>query len=300
MATKIKKEVKIGIIFVVGLFLLFAGIKFLKGINIFSSSKHYTVRFHNVEGLTISTPVQINGYKVGMVSSMHVNLDNYQEIIVGVTMDNKIYIPKNAKFILDVSILGTAAIQLEIPPHSQNKTLEASAADTLQGVVAEDILASVQKELMPQFINLLPKIDSILVGMQQVVNDPSLVKATQHAEQVAQNLVSITSQVNTLLSGVNQQLPSIVNNLNQISSNLATTTEQLSEIELKEMMAQVDQALQQVNQVMQQLNTADNNVGLLLNDRELYDNINQSVKEVSLLLEDLRNNPKKYINLKVF
>lgn len=298
MAKTITKEVKVGIAFVVGMFLLFAGIKFLKGINVFKSSTSYVSKFDNVEGLTISTPVQINGYKVGMVSSINVNPDNYKEIIVGITLDKDITIPKHTQLLLDVSMLGTATMQLKLPETITKETLQ--PGDTLQGILSQGMMASIQQEMLPSMMKILPKIDSILTGLQAVANHPALTASLVQMEQTTANLSASTRHLQTLLANMNKDVPVITNNLITTTGNVSEITTKLNEMPIQEMFAHMDASMANIHRITEKLNQKDNSIGLLLNERALYDSLNIAVGQMSFLLEDLRKNPKKYINLKVF
>ena len=135
--SKVSKEVKIGIAFIIAMFLLYYGISFLKGFNLFKPSNTYIVVFDNVAGLTQATPVTINGFQVGLVSSMELDPENPNRIRTYLNMDKGLKIPKGSKMYLDVSMLGTASILMETNPYT---TEYISNSDTIIGTRKKGML----------------------------------------------------------------------------------------------------------------------------------------------------------------
>ena len=167
---KISKEVKIGMAFVIAIFILYYGISFLKGINLFRPSNSYMVVFDDVAGLTQATPVTLNGYPIGLVSSMKLDTEHGNRIITYLDMNKGVQLPKGSKMILDVSMLGSATI---IVKESDNKTEFISPSDTIIGIRNKGMLDAAGG-MIPQIQNLMPKIDSILTGINVLVNNPAL------------------------------------------------------------------------------------------------------------------------------
>lgn len=292
-----RREIKIGIAFVVGMFLLFFGIRFLKGFNIFKPSNIYTAVFKDVTGLTVSSPVLLNGHKVGIVSALKVNPNNFKQIVVEVTMDKEVSITKGSVLNMEASMLGTSSLLLEL--NARTKEF-ASHSDTLQGVNKPGMLDAVQKDMLPQVTSMLPKMDSILVGLVAVANHPALVASLQNVNETTKNLQTATRELNTMIAQLNKQMPTITSNLSASSGEISTMTKRMNQLEFEKTFAKMDSTMANVERMTRRFNERNNSMGLLLNERALYDSLNTAVGNMSALLEDVKKNPKKYINVKVF
>ncbi len=292
-----RREIKIGIAFVVGLFLLFFGIRFLKGFNIFKPSNIYTVVFEDVTGLAVSSPVLLNGHKVGIVSALKVNPNNFKQIVVEVTMDKEVAITKGSILNMEASMLGTSSLSLELNARTKDF---ASYSDTLRGMNKPGMLDAVQKDMLPQVTNMLPKMDSILVGLVAVANHPALVASLQNVNETTKNLQTATRELNTMMAQLNKQIPTITSHLSASSGDISTMTKRMNQLEFEKTFAKMDSTMANVERMTRRFNERNNSMGLLLNERALYDSLNIAVGNMSALLEDVKRNPKKYINVKVF
>jgi len=294
---KISKEVKIGISFVIAIFLLYYGISFLKGINLFRPSNTYMVIFDDISGLTQSSPVTLNGFQVGLVSAMQLEPNNSDNrVVVYLDMDKGVKIPKGSKMSLDVSILGSATIIMEANPYTKEYY---SDTDTIAGIKKKGMLDAADT-MLPQIQQLVPKIDSILTGIQALVNSPALTQSLTDVNQITGNLAQSTKQLNTMMSALNKDVPVITGNLNTMSSNLNGVSSQFSQMNISSTFQSIDTTIKNLEQLSNRINSKEGSLGLLLNDRQLYDSINSTIGNASLLLEDIRKNPSRYINVKVF
>lgn len=294
--SKISKEVRIGAAFIIAIFLLYYGISFLKGVNIFKSSNTYVVAFDDVSGLTQSTPVTLNGFQVGIVSSMELDENNPKQVLAYLNMDKGMKIPKGSKMSLDLSLLGSATIILETNPYT---TEYVSSSDTIHGTRKKGMVDEAGA-LLPQVGLLLPKIDSILTGIQTLVNSPALTKSLDDVNQITGDLAKSTKQLNAMMGTLNKDVPVITGNLSKMSNDLSGVSTQLSKMDLASTYNSVDSTMKNINYLSTKMTSKDNSLGLLLNDRQLYDSIVGTIGNASLLLKDVRQNPSRYINVKVF
>ncbi len=294
--SKVSKEVKIGIAFVIAMFLLYYGISFLKGFNLFKPSNTYIVVFDNVAGLTQATPVTINGFQVGLVSSMELDPENPNRIITYLNMDKGLKIPKGSKMYLDVSMLGTASILMETNPYT---TEYISNSDTIIGTRKKGMLDAADK-MVPQIQGLLPKIDSILTGINTLVNSPALSQSLSDVNQMTADLAKSTKQLNIMMASINKDIPVVTGNLSTMSNDLTGLTKQFKQMDIASTYKTVDSTMKNIQQLSTKISSKDSSLGLLLNDRNLYDSINSTLNNASLLLKDVRENPSRYINVKVF
>lgn len=297
MKKKFSKEVKIGIAFVVALFVLYFGINFLKGINIFKPSNSYTVVFDDVTGLTLSSPVVLNGFQVGLVYSMELENDTANKVAVIINLDKGVKLNKGSKVRLDVSLMGNATVILEQNPYTEEYyTMD----DRIPGVRIAGMMESIGADVLPQVGALVPKIDSILMGLQLLVNNPALVKSLENVEIITSDLATSSKQLNQMMLSLNKNIPTMTNNMTTVSKDLAGMTSQLKSIDLASSYNSIDSTLRNVQGLSNKLNSKDSSLGLLLNDRELYDSLNVTISNASLLLKDVKENPSRYINVKVF
>jgi len=293
---KISKEVKIGIAFVIAIFLLYYGINFLKGVNIFKSSNTYMVVFDDVTGLTQSTPVTLNGFRIGLVSSMEMDANDGNKVVTYLNMDKDIKIPKGSKMSLDVSVLGSATIMMEANPYTKEYY---SSSDTITGMRKKGMLDAADT-MVPQIQQLIPKIDSILIGLQTLVNSPALSQSLTDINQITGDLAKSTKQLNVMMSSLNKDVPAITGNLSKMSNDLTNVSGKLSNLDIEATYQAVDSTMKNIQNLSSKINSKDNSIGLLLNDRQLYDSICGTINNASLLLKDVKENPSRYINIKVF
>ena len=169
--------------------------------------------------------------------------------------------------------------------------------DTIEGRNGEDLMASLQTNILPGVEQLLPKLDSILYGLQQVINHPALTTSLTHIENTTRNLDQSTAYLNTVLR---KDIPVIVGNLKTISSDFTQVSNELKGLDLSTTMNLVNATLENLKLTTDKLNSTDNSLGLLLNDKELYINLNETSGNASKLLLDLRENPKRYVHFSLF
>lgn len=288
------KEAKIGLVSIISVALLYIGINYLKGINLFKPTNHYIVACSNVKGVTISSPVYVEGFKVGLVSDIVYDYNAVDKISIDVTLEDHMKINKGSYITIVNSFLGGGELHIHL-----NKYIDdyLKPGATIEGRMEADMMQSVQDKILPQVELLLPKIDSILGGLQTLVNHPALAQSLEHIEKTTNSLAASSRQLNQVLS---KDLPGIVNDLKVITGNFADVSTDLKKLDLVTTVNAVNETLANVKQMTQKLNSKDNSMGLLLNDRSFYDNLNSTADNASKLLLDLRENPKRYVHFSVF
>ncbi|MDE6534650.1 MAG: MlaD family protein [Muribaculaceae bacterium] len=292
---KSKKLLYIGISAVVALLILFVGINYLKGINLFHTSNYYFVSYESVTGLNVSAPVTANGFKVGQVREMNYEYDNPGHVRVELALDTELKVPEGTVAVLGTDLLGTATIMLEMP----KSTTYAAVGSQLPGRLAGGLMDNVQSDLMP----ILPKVDSLITALTTVVTDPSLAAALGRLDAISADLNLLSAN----LASATKPLPGVVNkasgtmdNLAQMSTRLDSLSATLNQLPLNQTMDNVEAISQNLKQLTVQLQEPNSTLGLMLNDRGLYDNLNATVNSLDSLLVDIKANPKRYISIKVF
>lgn len=294
--SKISKEVKIGMAFIVAILLLYYGISFLKGVNLFKPSNTYIVVFDDVSGLTLSSPVTLNGFQVGLVASMELDAKNPTRVVTYLNMDKGVKIPKGSKMKLDVSLLGSASIIMETNPYTKEYV---SSSDTIVGIRVKGMMDAAGG-IMPQVELLVPKIDSILIGLGTLVNSPALTQSLADVNQITSDLSKSARQLNSMMITLNKDIPQISGNLNKITKDVSGLSGQLDQVDIAATYQSIDNTVKNLESLSNKINSKDSSLGLLLNDRQLFDSINSTLNNASLLLKDIKDNPSRYINVKVF
>ena len=288
------KEAKIGLVSIISLILLYFGINYLKGINLFKPVNHYEVAFTNVKGVTISSPVYVEGFKVGLVREIRYDYESKDKIIVDISLEEEMKINKGSYISIVNSFLGGAELHIHLNKYVSEYY---KPGDTIEGRMTEDMMQSVQEDLLPSVEAMLPKIDSILGGLEKIVNHPALTQSLEHVEKSTANLEVSTRQLNQLLSS---DVPVIVTNLKTITANFSDVSGELKTLDLQSTVESINATLANLKVTTEKFNSKDNTLGLLLNDRALYDNLNSTSDNASKLLLDLRESPKRYVHFSVF
>ena len=295
------KEVKIAIITILSGVLLFFTINYLKGVNIMKPANYYYVNFPNVLGLSVSTPVLLDGYKVGIVNGMEYDYSNTGNITIELSLDGRLTLPEGSSASMEVSLLGDASVTLYLNKNT-DKTMQ--LGDTLLGVKSTGLMQSVTDNILPKLDELLPRIDTILYSLQSILTNPAL---NQSLEQINHTTLYLEQSSRQLAVLMNKDIPKIATNLNaassdftKISADFTQVSSNLKEIDFQGTMLSVDKSIKNLEKLSLNLNNKDNSLGLLTNDRQLYDNLNTTIDNANKLLLDLKENPKRYVHFSVW
>jgi phospholipid/cholesterol/gamma-HCH transport system substrate-binding protein len=290
------REVIIAVVTIVSLFLLYWGLNYMKGINLFKPANHYYVLMPNVSDLQNSSPIFIDGFKVGIVNSIEYEFNNpdADNIVVQISLDKNMKLQTGSYAELKSGLTSGAYLDLEL-----NKYVSTyyQVGDTLNGVTSASLMDKLSSDLLPQIEKILPRLDSILLGIQILVNHPALTQSLDHIEGATASLQKSSAQLNALLS---RDVPVIVSNLNKVSSDFTVVSSNLKEVDIQSTLSTVDKAMQNIDQMSKQLNNPNNTLGLFLNDRSLYDNLDSTARNASNLLLDIKEHPKNYVHFSVF
>ncbi len=307
MKSEYSKEIKIGAAVLVALAAIIFGINYLKGINLFKASNYYLVSYTNVTGLAQSAPVTLNGYKVGLVRSLEYEYDNPGHVLVELSLDRHLRIPRGSKAVIVSDMLGTATIELRMAPGKDF----IEVGSRLEGEESAGLMDKVNSEILPTVMQIAPHLDSLIVSLTRVAGDPALLSSVQRLDHIMANLETSTTQLNRALAGV----PALVGNANgtmvnvktmsddltRVTKALAVISEDLKQMPLDSTMRNIQHITAHLDKATEQLNSTNSTLGLLLNDPSLYNNLNSSAAHVDSILIDLKRQPKRYIpSIKVF
>ena len=289
----LSKEVRIGIAGVAALCILVYGINYLKGIHLFKPTSYFYVKFTNVNGLTKSTPVFADGYRVGIVRDLIYDYTTAGRVVAEIDVDPELRIPAGSSAELTTDMLGGMKMSLLL---ANNPRQRMEVGDTLQGTLNNGMMGQVG-DMMPQVERMLPKLDSILCSINNLLADPALTATLHHVEGLTANLNATSQQLTHMMS---HDIPSLTGKLNRIGDNMVTITDNLKTIDYAAAMSKVDATLANVKQLTDQLNSRDNTIGLLLHDPTLYNNLSATTANAASLLQDLQAHPKRYVHFSLF
>jgi phospholipid/cholesterol/gamma-HCH transport system substrate-binding protein len=294
--SKFAKEIQIGVVAVVGIVVLYLGLQFLKGLTMFSSENKYYVKFDNISGLTASSPIYANGFKVGVVERIAYDYSSQNQIVAVVGLNKEMRIPKDSRAEIVSDLLGNIKLELVFGP---NPTDLAAPGDTILGGVHAGLM-SMASGVVPQIQAMLPKLDSILTNVNRLLADPALKNSLHNIDDITGNLTQTSKELNKLTSSLNQQMPSMLKNADGMLANANEFTHQLNELDLATTMAKVNNTLQNVEQMTAKLNSNEGTLGLLMRDPGLYNNLNSTMMHADSLVIDLKQNPKRYVHFSIF
>ena len=289
-----RKEVKIGLAGIAALLVLFFGINYLKGINLFKPERYYFVDFTDINGLAPSSPVFANGLQVGIVHDIKYDYAHPGHVIVGVEMEQDMRIPTGSHAEIITEMLGTVKMNLVLNLES---TTYCAERDTLEGRANAGIMGAAEKELLPKLAEILPKVDSVMACLNRLQSDPALTNTLHNAEQLTASLNSTAQGLNHM---VRNDLPKLTGNVTALTENLKTISDNLKDIDYASTFSKVDSTLRNVQLLTEKLNRKDNSMGLLLNDPAFYNNLSTTAANAASLLEDLQNHPKRYVHFSLF
>lgn len=293
-----KKEIKIALVAIAGIVILFFGMNFLKGMSMFTEKNTYFATFDNISGLSASAPIFANGYQVGIVKDIQFDYTGEKGIVVLFSLNDKMRLPAGTTATIASDFMGNVKMNLVMNATDAPKSF-LNQGDTIRGAVSDGLMSRAAA-IIPQVEQMLPKIDSILMNLNALSGDPALARSLHNVETITADLTTSTRQLNTLMNSLNQQVPALTAKADGVLDNAQQLTKNLAELDVNATMQRVDQTIANVQAITQQLNNPDGTVGLLMRDPTLYNRLNETMKSAEQLLNDIREHPKRYINVSVF
>ena len=290
------KEVQIALVALVAIVVLFFGMQFLKGLSIFSNDDSYFVKFDDISGLSVSSPVYANGYRVGVVEDIIYNYENTDDIVAVMGLDKKLRLPRGTRAEIASDLLGNVKVELRIGDASQGLLAK---GDTILGGEQEGAMAKAAN-MFPQIEKMLPKRDSILASVNTLLADPAIASSLHNVDDITAQLNTTAAQLQQMTVALNRQMPTVMQHANATLANTQTLTKNLSDLDIAQTMARVNATLANVEQMTAKLNSDEGSLGLLMRDPGLYNNLNTTMIHVDSLMLDLRQHPKRYVHFSVF
>jgi len=308
---KISNETKIGALTAIGITILILGYSFLRGDDIFSGSNKFYAVYSSVDGLAVSKPVLVNGFQIGRISKMKLLKDGHT--IVELSVDRQYKVPSNtlAKLV-STDLLGSKAIVFDYG----NSNTYAEDKDTLKA----DIQGSLAESLQPiqmKAEKLISKLDSSLAAINRILNPNFQKNVDRSFMSIANSLQTLegtTKKIDALVSTQTIHINSILGNTETVTANLKASSGHLTGItsnfekvssdvansNIKQTLENANKAMADLQNTISKINTSNGSLGLLLNDRQMYDNLKNASDNLNKLLIDFKANPKRYVSFSVF
>ncbi|RGN83838.1 MlaD family protein [Segatella copri] len=293
---KLTKEIKIALVAIVGILIMYFGINFLKGMNLFSTNNAYYMTFDDIQGLGASTPIYADGYKVGIVDGLEYDYKENGPIKVKVDIIKDLRIPQGSKAEIVKDLMGNLQVNLLL---ANNPRERVEPGGIIPGAVNGGMMDKAAN-LVPVVEKMLPKLDSILTSVNALLADPALAASLHNVETITSNLTVSTRELNTLMAGLNKQVPGIIGKANGVLDNTNRLTANLASLDVQGTLNKVNQTLESAHQFTEKLNSNQGSLGLLMNDTKLYDNLTSTMSHADSLVIDLKAHPKRYVHFSVF
>lgn len=293
---KLTKEIKIALVAIVGILIMYFGINFLKGMNLFSTNNAYYMTFDDIQGLGASTPIYADGYKVGIVDGLEYDYKENGPIKVKVDIIKDLRIPQGSKAEIVKDLMGNLQVNLLL---ANNPRERVEPGGIIPGAVNGGMMDKAAN-LVPVVEKMLPKLDSILTSVNALLADPVLAASLHNVETITSNLTVSTRELNTLMAGLNKQVPGMIGKANGVLDNTNRLTANLASLDVQGTLNKVNQTLESAHQFTEKLNSNQGSLGLLMNDTKLYDNLTSTMSHADSLVIDLKAHPKRYVHFSVF
>lgn len=293
---KLTKEIKIALVAIVGILIMYFGINFLKGMNLFSTNNAYYMTFDDIQGLGASTPIYADGYKVGIVDGLEYDYKENGPIKVKVGIIKDLRIPQGSKAEIVKDLMGNLQVNLLL---ANNPRERVEPGGIIPGAVNGGMMDKAAN-LVPVVEKMLPKLDSILTSVNALLADPALAASLHNVETITSNLTVSTRELNTLMAGLNKQVPGMIGKANGVLDNTNRLTANLASLDVQGTLNKVNQTLESAHQFTEKLNSNQGSLGLLMNDTKLYDNLTSTMSHADSLVIDLKAHPKRYVHFSVF
>jgi phospholipid/cholesterol/gamma-HCH transport system substrate-binding protein len=300
---KLTREIKTAILVISTILLFIWGYSFLKGRDLLDKYRTFYVQYDNVEGLSPSASVTINGLIVGKVTKIALDKNT-----------GKLTVQLQLKTDFPISKSSTAVIykpgfidgkQIAIHPNLTDKS-ESADGQFLVGTSELDLTEALKKQLVPlqaKFEKVMLNADNLLTGINNVLDNKGqqdLKNSLAELSQTMEQFHKASSSINTILEDNKGQIKGVVTNLNKVSSNFSKISDSLNKADLGKTVVNLQKTLEKVDTMMANIQEGKGSMGKLINDEGLYNNLEKTSKELELLLEDVRLNPTRYVNVSVF
>ncbi|MCR9153824.1 MAG: MlaD family protein [Bacteroidetes bacterium] len=306
---KNSRELKVGLITLIAIASMYYGINFLKGQDLFLNKNIVYAEYKQVDGLSPSRPVNINGLKVGLVDDIYFHPNGSGSLMVAMNITTDFNIPKNTVARISSDLLGNRSVELILG----DSPAAISAGDTLASKIQLSLAEEVNEQVKPikeKAEKLIGSIDTVMILASAFLNEETrnnfrstfgklqdVVDRLSNAVKLSeQKIVSSVDDLSLITSTVEENR----GELDAIFNNLAALSDSLASINFKQAVSNLDTTLIRANAVLGKIDEGSGSASALVNERELYDNLLQATEQLNLILIDLKYNPKRYVHFSMF
>lgn len=293
------KEVIIGFCVAIAILILCFGIEFLKGINLFRPANFYIAEYENVSGLEVAAPVLIDGYKVGQVREINFNYEQPGKISVLLALNKQLHLPEGSQALIGSTLLSGSFVEIKLGQGSEMIPV----GGTLETGMNPDLMSSISDDILPAVASIVPKVDSLLVSVNNLVADPAIIASIKNLERITGSLSVASNSLNGIMQ---RQVPALLNganstmvNLDTITSNLIQLSQELNKLPLNQTIDNVNGLTANLVKFTGNLNDPNSTLGEITQSNELSTRLNRVVEDIDSLIVDIKKNPKRYISIKL-
>jgi len=301
---KFSKEIWIGVLVIIGTFMSVFSYNYLKGINLFEKTRTFKVVYSKVDGLAASNPVTLNGYTIGKVQKINFNPNNTKELIVDIMIENDVKFSKSSKAELyETGLIGGKAIAI-IPDYENTKI--ANSGDYLVGTVKPgltDLVNQIMPQIQLQLEEVMQKAKVVLSNINTLFDEEtkqSLKSSIDQFSSLTNSLSETSENINALIKDNSSSFTSTIENLNETSLKMNDISTSITEANLNSILKNLDSTVSNLNNITNKMTRGEGTMGKLIYDPKLFENLDNATKNLEVLIEDIKANPKRYVHFSIF
>jgi len=302
---KFTKEIKVGFLAIIGVMMSVFSYNYLKGINLFDKNRKFTVKYEKVDGLSVSNPVTMNGFKIGKVQKINFNSKNTRELLVDITIDNNVVFPKTSLAELyETGLIGGKAIAI-IPDYKNDSTI-ALDGDILRGVIKPgltELVNQILPQVQLQLEAVMKNAEIVLQNINTLFDDETkkeLKSSIEDFSNLTNSLSETSNEISDLITNNSDNLTNAVTDFKIASNNIKSITDSINSDDIITITSNLNTLVSDLNSITSSLKNSDGTAGMLINDESIYNNLENATNQLNILIEDIKLNPDRYINFSVF
>jgi len=302
---KFTKEIKVGFLAVLGIMMSVFSYNYLKGINLFDKNRKFIVKYEKVDGLSVSNPVTMNGFKIGKVQKINFNSKNTRELLVDIIIDNDVIFPKTSLAELyETGLIGGKAIAI-IPDYKNDSTI-AIDGDYLKGVIKPgltELVNQILPQVQLQIEAVMKNAEIVLQNINTLFDDETkkeLKSSIEDFSNLTSSLSETSDEISKLIADNSKNLTNSLSDFRNASNNIKSITDSLNSDDIKSITINLNSLVNNLNSITTSLKNSEGTAGKLINDKSIYDNLENATNQLNRLIEDIKLNPNRYINFSVF
>ena len=296
------KELKIGFVALLAIVALFIGVNYLKGLDVLNPSRKFYAKYENIGGLKVGSSVFVNGYQVGMVSNIDLLANENQQLLVTISIEKDFDIPKNSILkIVNQDLMGTKSVNLILGDAASFAADEDTLISGMEGSLQQEVSA----QILPLKIKteeLIGSIDSVMTIITAILDKDARENLSNSLQSLDQTFLLMNQsmiKVNQIVDQNDERISSIVKNLEANNDEITNILKNFSNISDDIAKSNIKNLLTSLSAASKKINDSEGSLGMLINDKDLYLNLEKSSKELEALIKDIKANPKRYVSFSI-